>query len=129
MLPSVETFNPAGDSELTMIKFGDLKNPYVQLNNFLSDKTLSEPIPKLNFKPHDRYARRFWSQNLTVIFRIPLYRMSYGSNFGSVNLISKLSENDTENDESCHCRAILTITEQLPTFHSRQMTNAKRFHR
>ena len=50
---SVETsFNPADDSQLTIIKSGDVKSPYVQLNNFLSDKTLYEPIPLLNFEPN-----------------------------------------------------------------------------
>ena len=115
---SVETsFNPADDSQLTIIKSGDVKNLYVQLNNFLSDRTLYEPILFLNFEPQDRYAHRLWLQNLTVSFRIALYRMPYGSNFGTVNFIWKLPEND----ESSHCRAILTVTDQLPTFHSRQM--------
>ena len=60
-------------------------------------------------------------QNLNVSFQIALYRIPYGSNFRTVNFIWKLPENDTENDESSHCRAILTVTDQLPTFHSRQM--------
>ena len=47
--------------------------------------------------------------------------MPYGSNFGTVSFLWKLPEYDVENDESSHCRATLTVTDQLPTFHSRQM--------
>ena len=83
---------------------------YVQSDNFLSNKTLYEPIPLLNLEPQNRYARHLWLQNLNVSFWIALYIMHYGSNFETVNFIWKLPEKDTENDESSHCRVILIVT-------------------
>ena len=48
--------------------------------------------------------------------------MLYGGNFGTINFAWKLPENETVNDyESSHAKAILTVTQQLPAFHSQQM--------
>ena len=48
--------------------------------------------------------------------------MPYGSNFGTINFAWKLPENETVNNyESRHAKPILTVTQQLPAFHSQQM--------
>ena len=48
--------------------------------------------------------------------------MLYGSNFGTINFAWKLPENETVNDyESSHAKAIHTVTQQLPAFHSWEM--------
>ena len=51
-----------------------------------------------------------------------LYRMPHGSNFNTINFAWKLPENETVHYyESSHAKAILTVTQQLPAFHSQQM--------
>ena len=81
----VPTINPVNDSEITIIKAGDVIEAYKNLDEALSQIAFFKPIPLLNYEPQDRFSLRNWLSNLKLSSRIPLYRMPHGSNFDTIN--------------------------------------------
>ena len=112
-------YNPADDSQITIIKAGDVKETYKNLDEALSQLAFFEPIPLMNYEPQDHFSCRSRFSNLTLSSCIALYRMLYVSNFGTINFAWKLPESETVNDyESSHAKALLIVTQQLPLFYS-----------
>ena len=112
-------YNPADDRQITIIKAGDVKETYKNLDEALSQLAFFEPIPLVNYEPQDHFSCRSRFSNLTLSSCIALYRMLYVSNFGTINFAWKLPESETVNDyESSHAKALLIVTQQLPLFYS-----------
>ena len=58
-------YNPVDDSQITIIKAGDVKEAYKNVDEALSQIAFFEPIPLLNYEPQDCFSHCNWVSNLT----------------------------------------------------------------
>ena len=65
--------NSVDDSQITIIKAGDVKEAYINLDEALSQIAFFELIPLLNLEPEDHFSCCNWLSNLTLSSCIALY--------------------------------------------------------
>ena len=65
-------YHPVDDSRITIIRSGNVKEVYKNLDEALSQIASFEPIPSFNYEPEDRFSCCNWLSNLTLSSRIAL---------------------------------------------------------
>ena len=90
------------------------------MNEALSLKILYELIHLAEFEPEDRYARRHWLDYLGLSFPTKTIRLTYGGNMSTMNFAWRFPLNGNF-DETRNLPTILQVSNDLPTFHKREM--------
>lgn len=93
---------------------------YTSLSEFIEPMKLYEPLHLAEFEPKERYERRHWSDKLSLKFPIAIMKRHYGGRLGNISIIWKVNTADESHDTKM-AQATLTVTQELPTYHTRQM--------
>ena len=93
---------------------------YLDLDEKVNGLHLYEPLHLSIFEPEQRYQRRHWIDNIELSHSIALLKRSYAGTLGNINVIWKVAVDD-ERHETNMAKAVLSVTEQLPEYHTRKM--------